>query len=64
MLGYQARVREEYEQLMLKINALKKFIDGNKFLELDPRQQGLLYSQLNAMEEYAECLEIRISYFK
>ncbi|BBI57625.1 hypothetical protein KIT01_277 [Escherichia phage KIT01] len=63
MLGYQARVVEEYDQLVLKINALETFIKGGVFETLDIRQQGLLIAQLDAMGAYAHCLEVRISYF-
>lgn len=49
MLGYQARVKEEYDQLMLKINAV---------------EQELLLSQFISMKSYADCLEKRIAQFK
>lgn len=63
MLGFQARVIEEYDQLVLKINALEEFIKGSVFETLDIRQQGLLIAQLDAMGAYAHCLAVRISYF-
>ncbi|AWD91014.1 hypothetical protein [Enterobacteria phage vB_EcoM_IME281] len=63
MLGFQARVIDEYAQLVLKINALEEFIKGAIFETLDIRQQGLLIAQLDAMGAYAHCLEVRISYF-
>lgn len=63
MLGYQARVVEEYDQLVLKVNALENFIKTSAFEALDIRQQGLLIAQLDAMGAYAHCLAVRISYF-
>lgn len=63
MLGFQARVVEEYDQLVLKINALETFVKGGVFETLDNRQQGLLNAQLDAMSAYAHVLAIRISYF-
>ena len=45
MLGYQARVKEEYDQLMLKINALSKFLESAKFLTVSAVEQELLLSQ-------------------
>ncbi|QAY00025.1 hypothetical protein EcWhh1_92 [Escherichia phage EcWhh-1] len=63
MLGFQARVIDEYAQLVLKINALEEFIKGAIFETLDIRQQGLLIAQLDAMGAYVHCLEVRISYF-
>ncbi|QXV83475.1 hypothetical protein bas45_0108 [Escherichia phage PaulHMueller] len=64
MLGYQARVKEEYEQLMLKINALGKFLESTKFLTVNEVEQELLLSQFISMKSYAECLEKRIEQFK
>ena len=64
MLGYQARVKEEYDQLMLKINALSKFLESTKFLTINEVEQELLISQLISMKSYADCLEKRISQFK
>ena len=56
MLGYQARVKEEYDQLMLKINALSKFLESAKFLTVNAVEQELLLSQFISMKSYAECL--------
>ncbi|AKJ72861.1 hypothetical protein HY03_0208 [Escherichia phage HY03] len=64
MLGYQARVKEEYDQLMLKINALSKFLESTKFLTINEVEQELLFSQFISMKSYAECLEKRIAQFK
>lgn len=64
MLGYQARVKEEYEQLMLKINALGKFLESTKFLTVNEVEQELLLSQFISMKSYTECLEKRIEQFK
>lgn len=64
MLGYQARVKEEYDQLMLKINALSKFLESTKFLTINAVEQELLLSQLISMKSYADCLEKRIAQFK
>lgn len=64
MLGYQARVKEEYDQLMLKINALSKFLESTKFLTVNEVEQELLFSQFISMKSYAECLEKRIEQFK
>lgn len=64
MLGYQARVKEEYDQLMLKINALSKFLESTKFLTVSAVEQELLLSQFISMKSYVECLEKRIAQFK
>ncbi|WCD43321.1 hypothetical protein ECML123-2_000214 [Escherichia phage ECML-123-2] len=64
MLGYQARVKEEYDQLMLKINALSKFLESAKFLTVNAVEQELLLLQFISMKSYAECLEKRIAQFK
>ncbi|HGF4459159.1 TPA: hypothetical protein ACF347_003050 [Escherichia coli] len=64
MLGYQARVKEEYDQLMLKINALSKFLESTKFLTINEVEQELLLSQFISMKSYADCLEKRIEQFK
>lgn len=64
MLGYQARVKEEYDQLMLKINALSKFLESAKFLTVNAVEQELLLSQFISMKSYADCLEKRIEQFK
>lgn len=64
MLGYQARVKEEYDQLMLKINALSKFLESTKFLTINEVEQELLLSQFISMKSYTDCLEKRIAQFK
>ncbi|MFP9169966.1 crAss001_48 related protein [Enterococcus faecalis] len=64
MLGYQARVKEEYEKRKHKINALSKFLESAKFLTVSAVEQELLLSQFISMKSYAECLEKRIAQFK
>lgn len=64
MLGYQARVKEEYDQLMLKINALSKFLESEKFSTVNAVEQELLLSQFISMKSYTDCLEKRIAQFK
>lgn len=54
------RLLVEMEELATKIEALKKFIVGDKFVTLNKRSQKLLIKQLKIMEKYAEILKARI----
>lgn len=44
-----------------KINRLKKFIAGPKFPETNPVQGAFLMEQFKAMNDYRNCLDIRIA---
>ena len=46
------RLFEEQEELNVKINKLKDFLDGEKIKELDAKQQELLNRQYSVMWEY------------
>jgi len=52
---YQQRVVEEFDALMVKLNALKKYLETN--------ENELLTMQRNAMTEYAFVLSVRIDEF-
>lgn len=54
------RVLVEMEELTTKIDTLKMFIVGNKFVELNKRSRKLLIKQLKVMEKYAKILKARI----
>ena len=54
------RLLVEMEELATKIEKLKQFIVGDKFVTLNKRSQKLLIKQLKVMEKYAEILKTRI----
>jgi hypothetical protein len=59
----QERVREEHQDLLLKINKLENYFDSSKALAISEELRSLLYIQLQAMNAYAGILQLRISKF-
>jgi len=49
---YIKRIVTERDELGDKIKKLSVFVNSEKFKEIYPMQQNLLYSQLNAMQTY------------
>ncbi len=64
MQDYQQRVVDEHKELLIKANALAKFINSPKFAELDYTDRSLLSMQHSHMSVYGMVLEQRISRFK
>lgn len=60
---WKLRVIEERDDLEDKIMKLVKFMDTDKFDQLDGVDKELLRGQLTAMEEYANILQLRIDRF-
>lgn len=63
MEPFQTRVVEEHKELLIKIEALTKFITGDKFKELPTKDAHLLIKQCSHMEAYADILQERIARF-
>lgn len=60
-----SRMVDEAQQLQIKTDKLKKFIDNNpKFNELSLHEQDLMRRQLNAMQQYLEFLVLRLEMHK
>ncbi|AXF51083.1 hypothetical protein MLDJOKPK_00080 [Salmonella phage SPAsTU] len=55
-----ASIKAESAELETKITALREMKGSFEFNELPVKQQGLLMMQLNAMELYADILNLRI----
>ena len=49
--------KEEFEQ---KLSEFNKFINSNKFIKIDGKQQNLFYQQFDAMSKYHSVLEQRL----
>jgi len=61
MSEHVERMKVEHKELSVKINALNKFIHGNKvFKTLCDLEQARMIKQAGFMESYAETLESRI----
>lgn len=60
---HQQRVIQEHADLTVKLQALSKFMDGQLFPSLDPKEQSNLHGQRVAMNAYADILAIRIKGF-
>lgn len=57
-----SRMIEEYNQLVVRFNALEAFIEGSHiFKELPSAKQQLLQHQRRVMDEYAVILDERIN---
>lgn len=64
MQDYQQRVIAERDELETRIFRLRLFLEhSDAFKALDIQNQGLLNSQLEAMEEYSSILTQRIELF-
>lgn len=59
MEGWQKRLIEEHNQLVLRTEKLEAFLRQRAYL-LPDIHRGLLRIQLQAMGTYAECLRTRI----
>lgn len=57
---YKNRIRQEHDDLKLKMDKLVLFIYGDKFEKLDLVRQELLVEQLKAMEKYLSILVKRM----
>lgn len=60
---YQQRVRDEYEELLVKLNKLNGFIQNTLFFTTSDVEQQLLLEQQEAMNAYANTLRKRICLF-
>jgi len=60
MNDFLDRLKEEKSELNLKMDSLRKFMDSDKFAEIDNVQMTLINVQLSAMETYSQCLLERI----
>jgi hypothetical protein len=61
---YQERVVQEKKDLDVKIEALKTFIEGDAFHEVEEDEQKRMLDQLEAMDTYSEILGDRIDNFE
>lgn len=62
---FVSRMVDEAQQLQIKIDKLRKFINKNpKFNELHLREQDLMRRQLNAMQQYLGVLVLRLEMHK
>lgn len=62
---FVSRMVDEAQQLQIKTDKLKKFIDSNpKFNELRLGEQDLMRRQLHAMQQYLEFLVLRLEMHK
>jgi len=64
MSDYQDRVVKEKDELAEKINKLNLFTGSPQFQSVEVRQQVLLRTQLDVMNEYLRILEERIKLFQ
>lgn len=60
MSDFLTRLKTEQSELTEKIEKLSVFVNGDKFNTLSSKHQYLLKRQLVAMEQYNECLELRL----
>lgn len=60
MSNFLDRLKEEKNELNLKMESLRSFMASDKFAEIDNVQMTLLNIQLSAMETYSQCLLERI----
>jgi len=60
MGDFIARIKDEKKELKDKLDKLSSFLDSEKFNELDKNQQRLLRKQHSAMDEYYNCLVLRL----
>ena len=56
-------VKEEYQVLDMKIEALNIFMDSDKYSTLPRTEQSLLAQQLNHMTSYQEILHERVELY-
>ena len=64
MLPHQERVVIEKDELNVKLNALRKFVDSDAFLNVDENEQERLHRQIVYMHNYSLVLKERIDNFK
>lgn len=63
MQPYQQRVVEEHDELAEKVSRLTAFVNSDKFIRVDSREQSRLMEQLGVMTQYMGILEERIGAF-
>ncbi len=57
----RGKLEKEKENLNARMEALRTFIQSDKFSKIDSVQMTLLNIQLKAMETYSQCLLERIT---
>lgn len=60
---YQQRVRDEYEELLVRLDKLNLFIRSTSFLKITDIEKDLLLEQQECMNQYANTLRKRICLF-
>lgn len=60
---FQDRVRLEASELLIKIEALKDFLNSTVYVSLEAIDQDTMHTQLNIMKSYYHILEFRIMRF-
>ena len=61
MNDYMSRLKEEFNDLSLKIEKLNNFIERDEtYKTIDPKEQELLKEQREVMTKYASILRERI----
>lgn len=60
---FQLRVINERDELKVKVDSLKKFLDADTFENLDNDNKTLLREQFYFMDKYLSTLNKRISLF-
>lgn len=63
-MSHEQRVQEERDALVLKVEALEKFIGTPTYHALTHAHQFMLRKQLLAMREYLDILDARLAMFK
>lgn len=59
MESFKVRLKEETQDLAIKVNKLQDFMRTKTFYELNRKHKNLLYAQLHFMLEYLKVLGIR-----
>jgi hypothetical protein len=60
---YQMRVMNEVEELRVKMDKLRQFVQSSKFDQLPIDEQKRLLRQSLLMSKYADVLDDRIAHF-
>lgn len=61
MSDFKTRLLEEREQLAERVVKLNDFLDSPKIHNISKIQHGLLEDQYDAMCDYLDCLNLRIT---
>jgi hypothetical protein len=64
MEAYQQRVVDEKRELDEKLAALRVFLQGQTYANLNAHERNLLYKQAGVMAEYSRILGERIAAFQ